>query len=328
VTQTQTQYQADAGGSVLEELLEGEFTPTKLNPVVEALTRAEIDVQIATANKYPRSLKKFYDDALQMATMNEAVASSLMYSVPRGDKQITGPSVRMAEIVASAYRNIRVDCRVVEVGDTFLTARAVCIDLERNNAQTVEVRRRITDKYGRKYNEDMIGVTAQAAISIAKRNAIFSVVPRVYVDPILEEARKVAVGTQQTLGDRRRAMLAHFAQLGVTADRVFARVGVTGEADITLDLLAILKGYATAIKTNEVNIETVFPTDAGVRTAGDSPSPKVSGVAAKIEQARATRAAAAAAKPAEPSGPRVVPDDAVALDEALSGTEQPWETKA
>lgn len=53
-----------------------------------------------------------------------------------------------------------------------MTAQGVFHDLERNVAITYEVRRRIVDKNGRRYKPDMIGVTANAACSIALRNAI------------------------------------------------------------------------------------------------------------------------------------------------------------
>jgi hypothetical protein len=316
----------NTGGSILDDLLQGEIIPgSSVNPVVEALTRAEIDSQIATAKKYPRSLDRFYKDAVQMACMNESVASSIMYSIPRDGKQITGPSVRMSEIVASAFGNIRVEARIVEIGDDSVTARAMCLDLERNNAQTVEVRQRIKKSNGKRYTEDMINVTAQSAMSKAKRNAIFSVVPRVYVEPIMEEARKVAVGDQKTLGARRTAMLAHFASLGITAAQVYACVGVTGEADITLDKLAQLKGYATAIKTNEVDIDTVFPDPKAAA------EPKTGGAAETIkkmqEQARARQQKTAPTSQPEPAPtPQPAADPAQAEVDAASakGDEVPW----
>ena len=37
-------------------------------PVVESLSRAEIDIQIATARKFPRDLVEFQDRAMSMAT--------------------------------------------------------------------------------------------------------------------------------------------------------------------------------------------------------------------------------------------------------------------
>ena len=39
------------------------------------LNKGEIDMQIATAHKYPRSIVQFRNEVLQMVTLNEKVAA-------------------------------------------------------------------------------------------------------------------------------------------------------------------------------------------------------------------------------------------------------------
>ena len=140
--------------------------------LVSAISRSEIDQQIATARRYPRSIKRFRDEALQMVTLSESVAEQCIYALPRDGKTIEGPSARFAEVVASAWGNCRAGARVINDAGEFVTAQGVFHDLERNVAITYEVQRRITDKHGKRYKADMIGVTANAACSIALRNAI------------------------------------------------------------------------------------------------------------------------------------------------------------
>jgi hypothetical protein len=50
-----------------------ESDPIEVRPslAIEAQTRGEVDVQIATARRYPRSVRTFIDDALAMATLDE-----------------------------------------------------------------------------------------------------------------------------------------------------------------------------------------------------------------------------------------------------------------
>jgi hypothetical protein len=67
----------------------------------------ELDIQINTAKAYPRSVKSFLEEAKMLATANQETAASCFYSLPRKDKngkqvQITGPSIRLAEIAAYA----------------------------------------------------------------------------------------------------------------------------------------------------------------------------------------------------------------------------------
>jgi hypothetical protein len=224
-----------------------------------ALVSAEIDTQIATAKRYPRSIGRFKSQAKAMATMDEETAASCFYTLPRAGKSISGPSVRLAEIVGSAWGNIRYSARVIADDGKILTAQGVCIDLETNVAASVEVRRRVTDKRGRRFTDDMIVVTGNAACSIALRNAIFKVVPGVYVKDVLHACREVAIGDAKTLATKRADMVAYFGKMGVLPERVYAAVGKASAEDIGLEELAALKGMATAIRDGDSTIEEVFP---------------------------------------------------------------------
>ena len=133
--------------------------------VLSAVSKAELDQQITTARAFPRSLKSFVTECREMACLNEKVASECFYIMPRDGKNIEGPSVRLGEIVQSAWGNCQSGARVVEEGQDFITAQGVFYDLQRNVKITMEVRRRITDKKGRRYSQDMVNVTGNAAVA-------------------------------------------------------------------------------------------------------------------------------------------------------------------
>lgn len=237
---------------------------------VALLNRSEIDMQVATAHKFPRSIKRFRQEALQMVTLNESVAESCIYALPRSGKTIEGPSARFAEVVASAWGNCRAGARVVSDAGDFITAQGVFYDLERNFALTYEVQRRITDKSNRRFNADMIGVTGNAASSIALRNAILKGVPKAFWDDMYQAARAVVMGDFSTLANRRADALKALVAFGVTQEQVFAKLGVEGSADITLDHLVVLRGLITAIKegdtTPELEFEASEPAKATTKT--------------------------------------------------------------
>lgn len=257
---------------------------------VATLNSAEINQQIATAKRYPRSVKAFLNEALQMATLNERVAQECIYALPRDGKTIEGPSARLAEIIACAWGNSRAGARVVDDRGDFVTAQGVFHDLERNVAITYEVQRRITDKNGRRFKPDMIGVTANAACSIALRNAILKGVPKAFWSEIYDQARKVALGDSQTLANRRARALAALQKFGATPEMVFAKLGVSGEVDITLDHLAVLFGIATALKDGDTTVEDAFAADGAPATAAKPPTEKPAiteeQFSAKLEEAR------------------------------------------
>jgi len=247
---------------------------------LEAQVKAEIDISIATARRYPRSLTAFRQKATTMATSDPDIAGSCFYKLSRkgdeGSKSIEGPSVRFAEIVAAAYGNLRFGARVIEVQENVVIAQGVAHDLENNVSTTTEVRRRIVNKYGKRYSEDMINTTCNAACSIALRNAIFKTVPLALAKPIYDQAKKAAIGDVKTIGERRTAMLKKFSELGVIAARIFAKLDIKGSDDIGLEHLENLIGFYTAIKDGEETVESVFPEQASIPVTESTP-PKTIG---------------------------------------------------
>lgn len=226
--------------------------------MVAVISKAEIDQQIATAKKYPRSIKRFVDDATAMVTLNESIAQQCIYALPRDGKVIEGASARFGEIVASAWGNCRAGARVVDERGEFITAQGVFHDLERNVAITYEVQRRITDKNGRRYKPDMIGVTANAACSIALRNAILKGVPKAFWEPMYQKARAVVAGDHKTLANKRAEAIKQFTIYGVNEEQILSKLGRPGVADITVDDLVILFGLLTALRDGDTTAEQMF----------------------------------------------------------------------
>ena len=216
-------------------------------------------MQITTAKKYRRSLKQFKATATEMATLDMETAASCMYTLPRGNKPIAGPSVRLAEICASAWGNIRVDAKIVGEEAHDIVAEATCWDLENNVAIRIQNRRRIQYKNGQRFNDDMITTTGNAAVSIALRNAIFRVIPRAFVQDIYAIARRVAIGDAQTISATRANVIEYFAKMGVTPERICQRLERAGLEDVGLDDIAILKGFATAIRDGQTTVDECFP---------------------------------------------------------------------
>lgn len=270
---------------------------------VSAIVRSEVEAQLDAAHKYRRSISHFLQDAKAMACLSLPIAESCMYSLPRGGKLITGPSVRLAEICASAYGNLQVGARVVDTEDKEIVAQGAAWDMEKNLRATIEVRRRITNKQGRRYDDDMITMTGNAAASIALRNAIFRVIPRAYVDTVYEAAKKVALGggDQKTFGGRRDEVMLRLQKLGVVKERVLALVERAGVADITMDDLEKLIGLGTAIKNGDATIDEAFPEP--------TPAPAPAGEDGKRISLRSKKAPAVVEAPTHDPSTGEVPAD-------------------
>lgn len=288
---------------------------------VASQTRAEIDVQIATAKRYPRSIKKVKDSMLSFACLDQETAENCFYKVPRGGKTVEGPSVRMAEIAVSCYGNLRVATRIVtsvaEGPNPHVVVQAVCHDLETNSAVMMEKRRRIFQKKDRDGNklpvtEDDVNLAVNSCTAIAFRDSVFKIVPGAIIKPVFEAAKLCAIGDIKTIADRRQKMVDHFGKVGIVKERIFAAVGVKAIDEIGVEQLETLIGINTAVRNNEINIDVAFPEikkpEATV-TQGFNPTP-AGGTAATApetpeqqqKRTRRTKEQMAAARAAEAAG--------------------------
>lgn len=262
---------------------ESELVPTS---GAEAITRGEIDIQISTAHKYPRSMSVFKQRALDMATIDEETAASCIYSRPVGKDPETGKmkyaeglSVRAAEIVGASYGNLRVGAVITEQTPRYVKARGFAHDLETNFASATEVIEATVKRNGVPYDERMRIVIAKSALAKARRDATFQVVPKALFRSIEVACRKVAVGDGTTLARRRQAVLEWIGKLGVDKSRVFSALGVKGEDDLGAEQLADLTGIRTAIKDGEITVDEAFPEIAGEESKPKRGARKVAGAA-------------------------------------------------
>lgn len=226
--------------------------------VLPAIDTAEINQQIATAHRFPRSPTAFRRRLYELVTMDVDIAESCIYAIPRDGKTVIGPSIRFAELLLVGWGNYRASTEVTEIGDEYIIAEGVFFDLETNGAIRAKTMRRIVNRQGKKFNHDMIVTTGNAACSIALRNAIIRGVPKAIWGDLFEEARKVAAGSAQTFGARRDKVMKELAIQGATPDQVFALLGVKGIEDLNTDHLIHLRGLHNAIKDGETTVDDAF----------------------------------------------------------------------
>jgi hypothetical protein len=230
--------------------------------LVSALDRAMYQATTETARLYPRDVVKCLRELTVLATISQDVAESMFYSLPRKErgrkKMIEGPSIRFAELVVYTWGNVRSDGRIVGIDEAFVVSQGTCLDLERNTSSRVEVRRRITGSDGRRYNDDMIVTTSNAACSIALRNAIFDVVPFSLVRSAYEAARKKAAGQDTPLETRVEQSIRWFRTVGAPLESVLSMLGRGSPMEITeADFLTLL-GVKNAIQDGDTTVEEAF----------------------------------------------------------------------
>ncbi len=263
-----------------ENIQDGKFELVGSGGALEAQTRAEVDIQISTARKYPRVLSNVKSNMLSTATLDEETAASCFYSLPRGGKTIQGPSVRLAEIALSCYGNVKAATRII-ASDTHsenphVVIQAIVHDLQNNVVVGIEKRRRITGKKskGGKPDEDDIQLAVNACSAIAFRDAVFKVVPMALVKPVFDAAKRVAIGDAKSLSQTREKVIGRLKQMGAIEANIYHLLGVKKIDEVTTEHVETLIGLGTAIKDGNITVESAFPAPVAESAPSDSPFKK------------------------------------------------------
>jgi len=224
---------------------------------VEAIIRAERKIQVEQAVANRRTLSQFRNAVRTMACVSTRVAAKCTYALPRGGKSITGPGIRFAEILAACYGNISYGSRVIEGHDgpsldprsgTTVTGMGDAVDLESNVAVKVTVTRSILDKHGRRFTEDMVAMTGDNAAARARRNAIFSVIPRaLWLDVYEDEVVPASTG-KGTIPEKWDTIGKYlYGKHKLDEATVLAALGLESKEDLTVQTIAVAAAWGRAL---------------------------------------------------------------------------------
>ena len=236
---------------------------------VDLAEKANVDIQVTTAKRYPRDLARVKNNAIALVTMDKETAQSCSYAVPRSGKPITGPSVHLARILAQQYGNIRAEAKVVDITDKHVVSRGTAWDLESNYAVAFEVRRSIMGRHGR-FSDDMITVTGNAANAIAYRNAVLSIIPKAITELSYKAAQNLITGdlsSEEKIVSRRKKAIDFFnSEYGITEDEVIQLLGKSAIGQIKANEIATLLGMQQSLSDGDTTVEEMM---RGIRTRTD-----------------------------------------------------------
>ena len=241
------------------DLVQHQQQQNSMTEIASSRQAQEVQAAIIVAQRFPRdttrALSRIIEDCKRKSLAEKAV-----YTYPRGNQTVSGPSIRLAETMARAWGNM--DFGVIELeqkpargstvpGESIMMAYAW--DLETNTRVTkiFTVKHKRDTKNGSKNLSDERDIYEIAANNGARRlrACILSVIPADIVDSAVEQCEKTMEGGQGPLIDRVRNMTLYFKEIGVTQEMLEKRLGhkidVTTEAE-----LVSLKKIATSLKDN------------------------------------------------------------------------------
>lgn len=261
---------------------------------------AEVMGELASiyiAKSFPRDLTEV-TRKMRSACSRKALAEAATYSYPRGGQTVTGPSIRLAEALASAYGNIEAGWRELgrhrdrESGFTVSECEAFCFDKESNIRRKIQftvphVREKRKGDEALTSERDIYELCANMA-SRRIRACVLQVLPGFLVDEALalcdETLRKADGG--KPMADRVRDMAAKFAELGVTKEMLEAKLEHGLETCIQAELLSLGRTY-NALRDGQVRVTDVFPEKETAKPAGMTASAAAPAPAKKKEAKQA-----------------------------------------
>lgn len=231
---------------------------------------AAIDTQVMTARSFPRNVRKSLEEIQAIVSMDEDIAASCYYTLPprKGEeskKSITGPSIRLAEICCSFWGNIQAGTRIISNDGRAVVVEGWCWDLEKNLKISCEVTKSIIKANGYQYSASMQATTMAAASAIALRNAIFKVVPQVFVEKAYKLAMDIAVNGVPTdnkdkanFENRRARVFESLAKYNIAQETVFSFFNRANITEITPQDLQEIIGIGTSIKDGYIQPTEAF----------------------------------------------------------------------
>ncbi len=224
---------------------------SKAIEIAQARHAQEVQAAMIAARQWPRD--QFAAAARIMhACQRVGLAEVAMYAYPRGGQTVTGPSIRLAEVLAQNWCNIDYGVMEISQRDGESDMLAFAWDLETN----VRCQKLFTVKHQRFSRKgltdledprDIYEMTANLG-SRRLRACILSVIPKDVQDDAVRECEKTLSGQGgKSLKERLKGMVKVFDEHGVSVEMIERRLGHKLEATNETELVSLRKIY-TSIK--------------------------------------------------------------------------------
>lgn len=225
--------------------------------VVQQLERAQVDIQVATAHAYPRQrevvLKAIVNEALQEPDKMLYVLKFKNAQTGR-EEIVEGPSIRLAEVIAQNWGNLRIAAHVTEVRPEYVRAEALAWDLQTNACVKEEVTQPTIDRSGKPLRERQRIIYQQVALSKAIRNAVLRIVPRSVVNVVIAAVKRTAQVDAKTIAK----LKAWLDSIGVSEAAACRVIGAPSLNAMTPEQLNTLRGIYNAIKEGDMTPQEAF----------------------------------------------------------------------
>lgn len=180
---------------------------------------AEVQAALVIAKQFPRDPIVAYDRIMN-ACQRSGLAQSAVYSYARGGTSVTGPSIRLAEMLAQNWGNIQYGIRELSSENGESTVEAFAWDVETNTRQTkvFQVPHIRYTRNGSKKLTDPRDIYELVANNGARRlrACILGVIPGDVIDDAVNQCERTIHANADTSPQAVQKLVEAFEQFGVT----------------------------------------------------------------------------------------------------------------
>ncbi len=212
----------------------------------QARSIAEIQAAMTIAANFPRN-EVASRDKIMSACQRPALAQTAIYSYPKGRTSVTGPSIRLAEVLARYWGNLNCGFRELNRKDGLSEVEAFAWDLETNTKFT----RQFSVKHWRDTRNGGYAIKEEREIyeliaNMAQRRVracILEIIPGDIVEEAVAQCNKTMTADLQGRDpvEGARNLLAALKKHGVTQQNVEKRMGHRIEAVSAAEVIDLCK---------------------------------------------------------------------------------------
>lgn len=209
---------------------------------------SEVQGAMVIAKRFPRDPIAAMDKILQACT-RPSLAEGALYSYSRGGSDVTGPSIRLAEVAAQAWGNVQFGIRELEQRNGESTVEAFAWDIESNTRQVkvFQVPHVRHTRQGSKRLEDPRDVYELVANQGARRlrSCILGVIPGDVIECAVKQCEETLRANADTSPEALLKLVAAFEPFGVSKAQIEKKIQSRLEAIRPAQIVQMKKIYAS-----------------------------------------------------------------------------------
>jgi hypothetical protein len=226
----------------------------------------EIQSAIVIAKKFPRNEDGAFQK-LMKAAGRTSFAEDAMYSFPRGDAKVEGPSINLGREAARVWTNIRYGLEIIRDDDGSRLIRGWAWDLETNTKVTAEddFKKLIYRKKGgwiKPDERDMRELTNRRG-AILIRGCLLQLLPKDFIEDAMDRCREtLRKGAEQDPEAARKKIILAFSELNITPEMLEQMLGHKLAESSPAEIAELRKIYKSIADGNSTWAEYVEPKKA------------------------------------------------------------------